>query len=306
MKRLLTLFLTGIILIACTSENEPETNGSKQSRKLSLKTEQNIKYLEWLKGDYETVLSYSFLDEGSMEEAIVGMVSRYTGVNTIQLNENISIRYCDTCQVETNKENTIFHFTREVTDIFQKENRKRLLSPRDVCDDVPISSLSFDITLRTASPIYFIRPRATRCNSIPLCYYEDMEVEWNPDPENRTGVVVIAEWNGISMDGSSTGETIAHSVEVDDTGCTTLPNEIFEGMPDEALVNLWLVRANIEIVESGQTLTLPDIISVANEDPDGFMEFMYANPTTIIALHEELSLATGAISIMPIYLIRNL
>lgn len=304
MKRLLTLFLTGIILIACTSGNEPETNGSNQSRKPSLKTNQNIKYLEWLKGDYETVLSYSFLDEGSMEEALMGTVSRYTGVNTIQLNENISIRYYDTCQVETNKENTIFHFTREVTDIFQKESQKRFLSPRDAGAEAVIPSLSFDITLRTASPIDFIRPRA-RCSSIPLCYYEDMEIEWNPDPENQTGVVVIAEWNGISMDGSSTGETIAHSVEVDDTGSTTLPNEIFEGMPDEALVNLWLVRANIEIVESGQSLTLPDLISVANENPESLRVFMHENPETIIALHEELSLATGAICIMPIYLIRN-
>lgn len=133
-----------------------------------------------------------------------------------------------------------------------------------------------------------------------------MEIAWNPDINNSNGVMIIAEWNGVTMNGtSSETETIIGIDFVEDNGVTTLDNAIFEGMPDEALVNLWLIRANVVTVEEIGAGYINDIIQWGMEDPDLVAELLEDEPELLTDL-QTMTVATGAVALLSFYLIREL
>lgn len=139
-----------------------------------------------------------------------------------------------------------------------------------------------------------------------MCYYDEMEIAWNPDINNSNGVMIIAEWNGVTMNGtSSETETIIGIDFVEDNGVTTLDNAIFEGMPDEALVNLWLIRANVVTVEEIGAGYINDIIQWGMEDPDLVAELLEDEPELLTDL-QTMTVATGAVALLSFYLIREL
>ena len=104
---------------------------------------------------------------------------------------------------------------------------------------------------------------------------------------------------------SSETESIIGIDFVEDNGVATLDNAIFEGMPDEALVNLWLLRANIVIVEEIGVGYIDDVIQWGIEDPDLVAALLEEDPEFLSDLQTML-LASGAAALLPIYLIRNI
>ena len=133
-----------------------------------------------------------------------------------------------------------------------------------------------------------------------------MEIEWNPDYNNTNGVLIITEWNGVTLTGASVGSGTTIGIDfVDDTGVTTLNNDLFNGMPDEAFVNLWLLRANIVDVSHVGDGTLENLMAMANEDPSMMETFLEENPEFLLLL-QEMTLGCGAVAMLPFYLIRNL
>ena len=133
-----------------------------------------------------------------------------------------------------------------------------------------------------------------------------MEIEWNPDYSNTNGVLIIIEWNGITLTDnlSSNGTTIGIDI-VEDTGVTTLNNDLFDNIPDEALVNLWLLRANVVDISHVGDGTIENLISLANEDPDMLQMLLDENPEYMLAL-QDITVGCGAVAMLPFYLIRNL
>ena len=299
----LALLIIGL-LTACTN-NEPQ-NISKQQMSSGIHLSDNISYLDWLTGENKTIFHYSFLDGSSMENHVTGTTERILGDNTFMFTDDLGIRIHDSYTIENDGKNTIFHVIRDAN-ILNNENQPQTNKVRAQDDhpySVTLESITFDIQLQTATPIYLIRPK-NRCTSIPLCYFSDMEIEWNPDYANNTGVVIVTEWNGLTMNGVLTNNTIVHSLQVEDNGIHVLPASMFEGMPDEALVNLWLIRANIEVLSANTPCSIDDLIEVANRDRNSAVEFMQDHAEDIMMV-ENLALASGAITVQPIFLIRSL
>ena len=108
------------------------------------------------------------------------------------------------------------------------------------------------------------------------------------------------------MDGVHVDTTVVHSAMFDDTGTAMLPNSIFDGMPDEALVNIWLIRGRIVTVSYDDTdLTFEDMRTILEDNPTAFDVFITDHPELLMSF-QAVSFATGAIALQPIYLIREL
>lgn len=138
-----------------------------------------------------------------------------------------------------------------------------------------------------------------------MCYYEDMQIEWNADISNTNGIVIVAEWNGITMSGQTGHSAVANLDIVDDTGVAILNNALFTDMPDEALINLWLLRANIIEINYNGDMTLTDFIEMTGNDPTIIETYLEDNPEFLTSL-QTMTVGTGAIAVLPMYLIRNL
>ena len=109
---------------------------------------------------------------------------------------------------------------------------------------------NMELGLQVPQRIYITSPSASECNRIPMCYYSDLQVCWNSDPLNENGVVIMVEWDGTVIHEETQYEYIRSIDIVEDTGCAVLDNEMFDGMPDGALVTLTLLRGDIVVVET--------------------------------------------------------
>ena len=247
-------------------------------------------YIDWYLKNDESIITYSFTEYPYKKEYPLLIFERNTEDNTISLENDENIRIRDTYTLDSIGSVTL-HLAREVTFMEQTSSY----------------NLDVDITDTMAVlPIIIIRPNRDDCNCIPMCYYDNMEVEWNADPENHNGVVIIAEWSGITMTGINNNNThIAIMDIVDDTGVTTLNNAIFEGMPDEALVNLWFIRGNLIELHYNGDITLLDFLDMANEDPEAARHFLDENPEFLLEL-QTMSIGHGSVALQPIYLIRTI
>ena len=300
--------LLSVFFWACNT-NTPQSPDKPEEPSQNVQVEKCTSYMQWLLEDNEKIIQYSFCNGNSKDNPVFITVEKNMGDNTITLSDDIGLRFHDSYSVENKDNATVFHLNRKAfalkdtssVSVKVQEHTRNLAPP------LILGETSFDITLQTATPIYFIRPYSTDCNPIPLCYYDHMEIEWNPDNQNSTGVIAIAEWNGVLLNGFYGDTTVMHSYEMNDTGVGTLPNSIFNGMPDQALVNLWLIRANIiTVTHEGHPVTVSNILQEINYNRDDFYRFITDHPEYIYYISHEFALASGAITLMPIYLIRNL
>ncbi len=86
---------------------------------------------------------------------------------------------------------------------------------------------------------------------MPFCFSEDFVLEWNADPKNKEGLVVIAEYIGISAVPSKDKSIHIMNTDVieEDNGRAVLDNEIWKGIPNSGVVHLTLLRGNVKIEE---------------------------------------------------------
>ena len=75
-------------------------------------------------------------------------------------------------------------------------------------------------------------------------------LKWNTDLKNENGLVVVVEWSGMYVTGQKENKYVRNiDVITDDNGSTTLKNEIFNGIPENAIAFITLLRGNIAIVD---------------------------------------------------------
>ncbi|WP_457618141.1 hypothetical protein [Lutibacter sp.] len=88
-------------------------------------------------------------------------------------------------------------------------------------------------------------------NLFPICYYEDFVLEWNADPNNKEGLVVIIEYFGNNaIPQNSTNEHILNTDIIDtDDGHIVLNNDLFKDIPNLSIIHLVLLRGNVTIQE---------------------------------------------------------
>lgn len=299
-----TLFLSILILAACNT-NEPKVEETQNAKQIeyNILCSKKTPFVEWYFGGGESIIQYYFT-QASDPKPVIQTYTRETEANTIMLNEKIGIRIQDSYEIENQGENTVFHIFREASMIGMDGGT----SVHD----------TLETAMHTTSPLEIIRPNGGECHCIPMCYYDEMEIAWTPDlfyisgenPTTNTEIIVIAEWNGLTLTGSTGHESIIGIDIIDNSSydCVeVLNNALFDGMPDEALVNLWLIRGELlSLTYNNEEITLDDLIEIANNgDPLIISSWMQENPECLYNL-QTLSVGCGAVALQPIYLIRNL
>lgn len=297
-----------ILFTACNITDHNEKAEEAQATKYNIVNLKSSPYLDFYLNDNEAILQCNFKEHPYSNSSIF-VKERNTEDNTIMLTDEVGIRLHDSYTIENDGKNAHFRITREASIISSKTEGKPIQAAlqKTTLSSAPYSyETTNDIYVQAADSIVIIRPSTSECNCIPMCYYDNMEIEWNPDYNNTNGVLIITEWNGVTLTGASVGSGTTIGIDfVDDTGVTTLNNDLFNGMPDEAFVNLWLLRANIVDVSHVGDGTLENLMAMANEDPSMMETFLEENPEFLLLL-QEMTLGCGAVAMLPFYLIRNL
>ncbi len=85
----------------------------------------------------------------------------------------------------------------------------------------------------------------------PHCFYKDLELAWNADLNNTEGLIVAAEYIGMSANPNR--DKNEHIINTDfikeDSGSWIINNDLWTGIPDTGIVHLILLRGNVDITE---------------------------------------------------------
>ena len=298
------LFLVPLLaFVACTS-NDPKSNNSVQDNSFKYKIlfEGDSPYLTWYFSDMESFVSYKSCMypinvTGQFYERVSGAED-----NTITIKDDLKVHIHDDYVLKGEDDITTLQITR-TADILKQGSDAPLRAKQDGNSGAPQTDPhTYTYTIQTAMPITLIRPLVDNCDPIPLCYYDGFEIEWNEDQQNENGVVVVAEWNGATMYGPSQTVTIANVDIVEDNGLAILNTDLFEDMPDEALVTLWLIRGDLITISGDGEITLPDLLS---EDTEAIEYLLETYPELSLQLRPYM-FGTGAVTSFSFFLIREL
>ena len=82
-------------------------------------------------------------------------------------------------------------------------------------------------------------------------YYKDFKLDWNADLRNKEGLMVAVSYNGSNAIPENNENVIVKNVDhiEEDNGKFILNNSIFDNIPNHALVDIMLLRGNVEIEE---------------------------------------------------------
>lgn len=306
-KKILFAVALAFLMLACQT-NDPQNeqrNEMVKSSSPNIGVKENIpllQFLEKIKNGEEAFVQLSFVDYPSFLESLHTYKCN-ADPNTIMLSENIGVCIQDSFATESLEGNNICHIRRKANMVYRDEVEAPYKAKRND-PNIGNEDIIFDawFTMYPPEPLHFIRPYADECNPIPMCYYHQMDVAWNVDLFNPDKVVIIAEWNGVMMDGTSIDTTVIHHIVADDIGVCTLGDIMFSGVPDEALVNLWIIRANTVEVYYDGPITLEQVETDVN--PEDLRTFFHNNPEFLYGLQSTI-LVNGAVAHLPIYLIRN-
>ena len=302
------MMLATAFITACQTNNEPNNISRNKAieKSSSLNIRESGSVIDLLKVKDDAFAHYSFVDYPSG----VCMRTHQTQVgesNTIMLSDKMGIRIQDSCCFEDKQGESVCHIARnyrligfDPEESSENQNQERSQLPLE-------GSYTYSFSSSDVDPIYILSPAPTACNPIPMCYYHLMDIMWNTSSPSRAvdKIMILTEWNGLHMDGTSIDTTIIHHVEVDNTGITTLYDDMFDGMPDEGLVNIWLIREKIKtIYYSHNPLTWHEALTLLEHDPYKFAHLLQDNPE-ILHYAQSTDIIYGASTHLPIYLIRN-
>lgn len=285
LKSLLSLTVA-IVLVACTPKDKDIT--PNEGSKFNVPSLVGTPYYRLFDNGVEIFGRYDYED--------MHLFQAHTEEHHYFLNDeprtysmsSISLRITDSCSMQN-------------TGVATDYQLSRVMSLNNGSDTIVNT---YSCSVANITPIQLIRPEATTCDPIPLCYYDEMEIAWNADNNNSNGVVILAEWQGTSLRNPAQNVHIVSGEVVEDTGVRVLPASIFDGMPDEALVNLWLIRANVadfgEDDEHAIEAQLSELRANQRIDTNGLESIHQAleSEQTPIA-------ANGTVALLPIILIRN-
>lgn len=82
-------------------------------------------------------------------------------------------------------------------------------------------------------------------------FYKDFKLEWNADPKNKEGLMVAVMYDGSNVIPENDENVIIKNIDhiEEDNGKIILNNSIFDDIPNHALVDIMLLRGNVEIEE---------------------------------------------------------
>lgn len=316
MEKLKLFRIVGVLLIVmftgCVKKIETETLGKEPALAKKNNVTQRFlgteysKYFNYLLKDAPLV-AYSLGTTHQLEEAEFFMINDLEAMNTgedvplksksgksweVSANgvvlTNQHERRGDAKRAKVLSDETQL-YGKEVTFSFNSEGDYGSSAAGNDCD-------AFEFTLQVPQRIYITSPSASECNRIPLCYFEELQVCWNPDFSNEIGVVIMVEWKGVLIQEETQDEYVRSIDIVEDIGCAVLDNEMFDGMPDGALITLTLLRGDIIVVEAGEDCPWEEMV-----DP-----FINRMENDSIFAGEACRIAAETHASMPMILVREL
>lgn len=293
MRKVIMCAICMVIAFGSVSCSKEEPGSTKKGR-FSFLEELSSPYCQLLDDSKEIYGTYTFTDMHLFQDTVgYKTYSQNTQPNTIFLgtNNQRSIIITDSCETIDKSSTFIYRIGRDI---------HLLPGARSL-------RFAYSSELRKAAPIVFIRPYATKCDPTPFCYYRDMEIEWNADLANPNGVVVVIEWQGGMAYGESLLNTsVVTGTLVEDNGVTVLDNDLFDDMPDGALVNMWLLRADLAKFSHEEAEDdIRDIIESVMKSEDYGID--YAKAISSVMQDSENPIAVnGSVALLPIILVKNL
>ena len=280
--------LSGVVFIACTQQNEP--NSQSKSLADAIKGLRTSAYNELLNPDREVFGRCVFTDMHLFLDTIADSFYSRTNDPYVLALEKDSFMVTDSCFMSNAGTKTSLVLNRYIV---EKSSGKSISFP-------------YELTLKNDDPILFTKPYPTKCDPTPLCYYKDMLVEWNEDPENSNGVVIMIEWLGSTAFESPADTSLVRGIVVEDNGAVVLDNDLFDGIPHYALVNMYLMRVN-EIAQFA-TNTDDAVAKVAQELKTNYpnAEGLSEGYTSLLKQkHNPLGI-NGSVALLPIVLVREI
>lgn len=86
-----------------------------------------------------------------------------------------------------------------------------------------------------------------------MCYVKNFVLRWNADPNNHAGLLISIDWMGKKLFGpDNDGQSVRRTAFIpEDNGEITLDPQLFNHIPNTALVFITLLRGNIDNVLVG-------------------------------------------------------
>lgn len=195
----------------------------------------------------------------------------------VTLKNNMRIRLHDEYEIKNDGKITHLQLIRKGTILEDANNPKRIKA------DTEINWYVHNYSLNSAKPIELKSPRVDSCNPIPECSCDNFKIQWNADSTNRYGVAVIAEWSGVTAFESPQDAYIQNMDIIPDTGEAILNPDLFKNMPDYALVNIWLYRAELAEIDEHASGD-PTLEEAMKESPEVFKEMLSNDPNLIMQM----------------------
>lgn len=301
MKKILIFLLPILTLLACESKDSSEDANIQKSAISNILSKYNSPYIDWYLSDKESFISYSCKNyPQDIKDEERHSFTRGTEDNTITLKNGIKIRLHDEYSLKDDGGKTTLQLTRSGKIQHEASNGPRRIK----ADNDNIGPFTYYYSLNSIMPINITSPLADNYDPIPMCYYDNFILRWNGDPLNENGVVIITEWNGCTIYDSPEDNYVVHADIVPDVGQAVLSHSFFEDMPDEALVNLWIIRGNMLTLgeENEGEISLEEALQ---EPPEFFEELLSTNPNLLVQL-QPFALGSGAVAGFSFFLIREL
>lgn len=298
MKKIVILMLSVIVLIACESKESANDSQDIKTNISNVLLKGNSPYLDWYFSNMESFVSLTY-NTYPLDSKHQLNKSRGDEDNTITLKNGIKIRLHDEYSIHNDGNNTTLKLIRSGRILKDASNGPRRQKAEE---GEGVGPFTYTYTLHSTLPLELSSPEISSCDPIPMCYYDNFKINWNQDPMNENGVVIISEWNGCTIYDSPEDTTISHIDIVPDTGEAILNTDLFEDMPDESLVNLWLIRGNMITIEGDGEISLSDALL---ESPEVFSELVATHPELLIQM-QPFRLGSGAVTDFSFFLIRDL
>lgn len=134
--------------------------------------------------------------------------------------------------------------TANLKKLFGQNTRFKFLFPGQTKSD----DLMLEETLYIPEIIQINAPKIeTEEDLYPLCDYKSFKLEWNADPKNENGVIVMIEWSGLMLFGNDYPMAFIRRMDLlPETGEEYLNLHLFDGIPDTALCTMTLIRGSVD------------------------------------------------------------
>ncbi len=300
------LYISVAILIVtqsgCSVNDDKKKEMTAKQIKSTILFEKPTEYLSLLSKNNPVAISYSATNYSGNKTSNDLVILRNIGENKIILDSanTTYMKISDSCRFssDSSKHEYKLHINRQIN-----FNDERVMSE----GERTLTSSDTMISIQDVTPIQICAPIFEECNKIPYCWYDMMDICWNADVENENGVLIVAAWTGVVLEQPTSPQAprIYNIDLVEDNGYTTLDNNLFQGMPDRAIVTLMLIRANILHVEYyGENVVLVDpSANDGDEIQEAVNQYLLSDYELLFPAY---TIARGSVAYFSFVLVRNL